>query len=205
VAQGTKDFTAFTAQDARENRARLLSRALAPEEPALVEDGRWLVTPGVRVEDTPNGWRIHLDRLPGVGARPAVAELPLPKDWRMPVGAMLSYDYRLTPLEGAKELRTDADDAGLRPLGGSFGNMAESYIRTENGNLFSTVPRLTPTENWKRYNQNAENLTLHFLGRTAPPWGFLENRPAALVFFIRPKQLPAVFEVRAPNWATWAK
>ncbi len=205
AAKDVKDFTAFSAQDAAENRARLLSRPLAPEEPALVEQGRWLVTPGVRVEDTPNGWRIHLDRQPGVGARPAVAELPLPKDWRMPVGTMLSYDYCLTPLEGAQELRSDSTDAGLRPLGGRFGDMAESYIRTENGNLFSTVPRLVPTAKWQRYNQNAENLTLHFLGRTAPPWRFLDNRPAALVFFIRPKQLPAVFEVREPSLSAWAK
>jgi len=29
-----------------------------------------------------------------------------------------------------------------------------------------------------------------------PPWRFAENRPAALVFFFRPEQLPATFEVR---------
>jgi hypothetical protein len=123
----------------------------------------------------------------------------------MPLGTMLSYDYRMIACEGAKELRSDTVDAGLRPLGGRFGDMAESYIRSENGNLFSTVPRLAPTEKWQRYNQNAENLTMHFLGRTAPPWRFLENRPAALVFFIRPKQLPAVFEVREPRLASWVR
>lgn len=205
VDRDAKNFTAFSARDAAENRSLLLNRKHASEEPALIEQGRWLVTPGVRVEDTPDGWRIHLDRLPGTAMRPAVAELPLPKNWHLPEGAMLSYDFRLVPVEGALELRTDNPDPGLRPLGGRFGDMAESYIRTERGHLFSTVPRLAPTQNWQRYNQNAENLTLHFLGRTPPPWRFSENRAAALVFFIRPKQLPAVFEVRNPHQARWVK
>jgi hypothetical protein len=204
-ARAKRDFTAFSAQDAAVNREQLLNRAHAPEEPALVEHGRWLVTPGVRVEETPDGWRILIERLPGVGARPAVAELPLPLGWTMPEGTTLSYDYRLLAGDGASELRPETPEAGLRPLGGRWGDVAESYIRTENGNLFSTVPRLMPKDKWLRYNQNAENLTMHFLGRTSPPWRFLEQKPAALVFFIRPKVLPAVFEVRAPHQASWVK
>ncbi len=199
----TRDDFTFTAGATAKNRELLLARPHAPEEPALRPDGRWLVSEGMRVEETPEGWRLHVDHFPGVGLRPAVAELPLPPGWRMPEGAVLTYDHRLTPAEGAVELRSDDPDARRRRQTGVAGAIAESYIRTANGNLFSTVPRLSPTEEWQRYNQSGETLTMLFLGRTRMPWRFADNTPAALVFFVRPTQLPAVFEVRAPHVATY--
>jgi hypothetical protein len=35
-----------------------------------------------------------------------------------------------------------------------------------------------------------------FFGRAELPWRFAENRPVSLVFFLRPSQVPAIFEVR---------
>ncbi|TAG27323.1 MAG: hypothetical protein EAZ36_06920, partial [Verrucomicrobia bacterium] len=193
------DLMKFTEADARTNRAILLARPHAPEEPRLIEQGRWLVTDGVRVDETSEGWRIHIDRFPGQGIRPAVAELPLPDTWRLPAGATLSYSYRLKTATDAVDLTPAAPDARFRHQTGLAGAVAESYIRSQQGNLFSTVPRLAPTEGWKRYNQNGENLTLLFLGRTLPPWRFHDHTPAALVFFVRPVKLPAVFEVSNPK------
>ena len=202
VARERRDFF-FPAEAGRANRARLLARAHAPEEPALNPAGRWLVSDGVRVEETTAGWRLHVERLPGVALRPAVAELPLPEGWTMPAGTVLSYDYRLVASPGAVELRADDPDPGRRRQTGRDGAIAESYIRTANGNLFSTVPRLSPKSDWRHYNQSAETFTMFFLGRTGLPWQFEKNEAAALVFFIRPTQLPAVFEVRDPQLARY--
>lgn len=151
------------------------------------------------MEETDRGWRLHVDHFPGVALRPAVAELPLPDDWSMPAGTMLSYDYRLVDGDGAVELSAASPDARLRRQTGIAGNLAESYIRTATGNLFGTVPRLSPTSDWRSYRQGAETFTMHFLGRTVPPWRFAEHRPAALVFFVRPARLPAIFEVGNPR------
>jgi hypothetical protein len=203
VARDRMDFT-FAAETAEPNRARLLTRPHAPEEPPLRPAGRWLVTEGMRVEETAWGWRLHVDHFPGVGLRPAVAELPLPQGWRLPEGTVLSYDYRLISPPGARELSPGDPDPRLRLQTGIAGSMAESYLRTANGNLFSTVPRLVPKEDWKRYNQSAETLTMLFLGRAALPWRFDQNEPVALVFFVRPAHLPAVFEVRDPHLASFS-
>ncbi|MBC8009322.1 MAG: hypothetical protein H7067_04405 [Burkholderiales bacterium] len=194
-----RDGFDFSQGAAEANRALLLARPHAPEEPTLRREGRWLVTEGMRVEETDWGWRLHVEHFPGVALRPAVAELPLPVGWSMPEGAMLSYDYRLIDGEGAVELSAASADAGLRRQTGIAGNLAESYIRTATGNLFGTTPRLSPTADWRNYRQSAETLTMHFLGRTVPPWRFSEHKPAALVFFVRPVRLPAIFEVRNPQ------
>lgn len=122
----------------------------------------------------------------------------------MAEGETLAYEYRLIDGPGVAPLRADDPDPRRRLQTGRAGAISESYIRTETGNLFSTTPRLSPTGEWKRYTQNAENLTMHFLGRTAPPWRFFEHRPAALVFFVRPDRLPAIYEVRNPLVATMA-
>lgn len=72
----------------------------------------------------------------------------------------------------------------------------EPYIRTKNGNLYQSWPRLTATENWQRYIERAGNLTMAFFGRAHLPWQFKRNEPASLVFFFRPEKLPATFEIR---------
>lgn len=74
--------------------------------------------------------------------------------------------------------------------------MMDVYFRTENGNLYQTWPRLRVSGDWTRYLESAENFTMGFFGRAELPWRFSENTPVALVFFLRPSELPAVFEVR---------
>jgi hypothetical protein len=118
---------------------------------------------------------------------------------------MLSYDYRIMPATFAlrKPLAPDAVDATKRKQTGGIGDLLESYIRTRDGKLYSTQPRLVAGLEWKRYNQPAESLTMHFLGRTTPPWRFADNEPAALVFFLRPSGLPTAFEIARPQVAKW--
>lgn len=197
-----RDF-AFPKAEASANRERLLSRPRAPEEPGLHEDGRWLVTDGVRVEETPEGWRLHIDHFPGVGVRPAVAELPLPTGWGLATGEVLAYDYRLTALADAQPLRFDDPVAQRRLQTGRVGVIAECYLRTTDGKLFSAAPRYFPNGEWRRFQQSGETFGMRFLGRTTPPWRFMDNTPAALVFFVRPDRLPAVFEVRDPRVVRW--
>ena len=72
----------------------------------------------------------------------------------------------------------------------------DPYLRTANGNLYATLPSPIATEAWQNYTARLGNLTLTFFGRAQAPWRFAENRPVALVFFFRPKQLPATFEIR---------
>ncbi|MDZ7901383.1 MAG: hypothetical protein U5L01_02050 [Rheinheimera sp.] len=49
---------------------------------------------------------------------------------------------------------------------------------------------------WGGYAEAAENFTMAFFGRAKLPWRFVENKPVALVFFLRPEKLPAVFEIK---------
>ena len=78
----------------------------------------------------------------------------------------------------------------------------EMYFRTLNGNLYGTWPRLTATGQWARYMERMGNFSMAFYGRANPPWRFEDNQPAALVFFLRPTELPATFEIR---WAQVVK
>lgn len=72
----------------------------------------------------------------------------------------------------------------------------ESYLRTRNGNLFQTWPRLQARDEWQWYNEQLANFTVAFFGRAHLPWSLAENEPAALVFFFRPNEFPAVYEIR---------
>ena len=193
-----RDF-AFPQSDAEENRTKLCARFHAAEEPTLTASGRWLVTDGVSVEETEWGWRFHIRHFPGIGLRPAVAELPLPRDWRLLAHEMLVYDYRILRDADALPLSEGAADPRLRRQTGIYSSMMESYVRGVNGNLYSTFPRLLPTGEWRRYNQSGDTFTMHFLGRTEAPWQFVEAKAASLVFFMRPDHLPAVVEIRSPR------
>lgn len=197
-----RDFR-FGLEHTAANRRLVEHRSLAPEEPALRRDGRWLVTDGVAVEEIDGGWRFHLTRFPGVGMRPAVAELPLPTGWHFESDEVFSFNYRLLDGPGAVDLRWDHPDATRRRQTGNFGMIAEPYFRTTDGKLFSAGSRLSPSLRWGRFQHGAEAFGMRFLGRTAPPWRFEENQPAALVFFLRPSRLPAVFEVQDPHLARW--
>lgn len=193
----------FDANDARHNRAWLLARPQVEEEARLVSDGRWLVTPGVTVEETPEGmWRFHVSAMPGVGMRPAVAELPLPDDWApWESGLMLSYDFRVSPASAALRTnsRSDEPDETLRSQVGALRDIVSSYLRTRTGALYSTLPRLAADPTWKRYNQPAESLTPGFPGRFAAPMRVDRERPASLAFFFRPAGLPTTYEIANPS------
>lgn len=199
---GRRDFR-FGLEETTANRRVVEQRSLAPEEPALRRDGRWLVTDGVAVEEIDGGWRFHVTRFPGVGMRPAVAELPLPARWHFEADEVFSFNFRLLDGPGAVELRWDHPDATRRRQTGNFSTIAEPYFRTTDGKLFSAGARLSPGLRWGRFQHGAEAFGMRFLGRTVPPWRFEKNQPAALVFFMRPSRLPAVFEVQDPHLARW--
>ena len=87
----------FPAAAAAAHRAQLETRPLADGEPRLTPQGRWLVSSGVTVEETPGTWRIRVDRLPAEPMRPAVAELPLPDGWESDPNTLLTFAYRIVP------------------------------------------------------------------------------------------------------------
>ncbi len=94
--QVQRQFT-HSAELSAENRLRLQQRALARDEPSLVEDGRWLVSPGVRVEETAEGWRFHVGSAAPGPLRPAMAELPLPAGWEINPEFHLAFEHRQAP------------------------------------------------------------------------------------------------------------
>ena len=87
----------FSGASAEANRALLQSRPLAVGEPALEPQGRWLVSPGVTVEETAEGWRFHVASWAPQPMRPAMAELPLPPRWRVDPDSLLTFEYRIAP------------------------------------------------------------------------------------------------------------
>ncbi len=162
---------------AEETGARLLDRWRAAEEPALEQRGRWLVSRGASAIERGTRWRFNVEALPEEPSRPAMVELPLSKDFAFTPGQLLEFSYRLTEQSAEAEAWFDV------------------YFRTESGNLYQVWPRLQASRDWRGFAEAAENFTMAFYGRAKLPWRFLENRPAALVFFLRPEKLPAVFEI----------
>jgi hypothetical protein len=173
------DFS-HVAEAAEAQRKILLTRPLAQEEPRLAPAGRWLVTEGVRVDEAGGSWRFHVDRFPDQPSRPAMAELPLPADFRLQADQLLSFAYRAEVPSGEK----------------SGGRLFEVYVRAANGNLYHVWPRLDAASAWRHYAERGGNYTMAFFGRAKNPWRFLDNTPASLVFFFRPEVLPAVYEIK---------
>jgi hypothetical protein len=161
-------------------------------EPVLQEQGRWLVTLGVRVEESGGLWRFHVEGLPAEPLRPAMVELPLPVGFKIEPETMVLLErrYALGTSKSGVEGRRQKPNEGIART------MMDVYFRTENGNLFQTWPRLPVTGEWASYAENTENFTMGFFGRAAMPWRLSENRPVSLVFFLRAADLPMVFEVK---------
>jgi hypothetical protein len=160
---------------------RLLGRWRAGEEPALQREGRWLISKGVTVvKGAGRTWTFRVDALPEEPARPAMVELPLPEDFVFAPGMLMEFSHRLA--EGSVESEAWFD----------------VYFRTENGNLYQVWPRSRAGREWHGYAEAAENFTMAFYGRAALPWRFAENKPVALVFFLRPERLPTIFEIQDP-------
>jgi hypothetical protein len=200
-----REVFAFGREEAEAARERLLARPLATGEPSVKAKGRWLVSDGIEVEETEDGWLFHLEKFPpDVPVRPMVAELPLPASFRFGPGEVFLMDYRQVVPDGAGPvmLRADDPDRRMRPVTGEFGDMMDVYFRTENGNLFSTSYRLNVKPEWQRYFVTGSGLTMAFWGRAELPWRFAENRPVSLVFFLRPGSLPLAFEVKHPAIGT---
>lgn len=211
-----RDF-AFPEGDAVESARRLLRRPLAEGEPTLRAQGRWLLTEGVRVEETASLWRFHIDHYPSEPLRPAMAELPLPAGFTFQGADMLMLNYREETLVARSMSLGNEPDARDQILGaesgvtdtryrtrtGTLPSMLEVLWRTENGSLFGVWPRALPSERWQSYANPATNFTMFFFGRAELPWRFADNQPAALVFHFRPKEIPAVIEVTKPEVVRW--
>lgn len=191
----------FTGHASESRQTALATRPLASGEPGLHPHGRWLASEGVRVEESADGvWRFHIDYLPAEPLRPAMVELALPDDFAFPSASFLRLQRRKVAPAEASDVFTAPLPAPTpdqaKPRAGKAGDMMDVYFRTENGNLFQTWPRLRVTPEWTQYLESADNFTMAFFGRAAPPWRFSENKPASLVFFLRPSALPATFEVQ---------
>lgn len=164
------------------NRQKLAARTLAGEEVPSFEQGRWRVTAGVSVAETPGGdWRFEIAAFPNGRPRPCVAELPLADGFAFPDGGMLRLLFRL------------AEPAGTTLANARY---CEVYFRTANGNLYEVWPRLRAFEAWSEYTEVKENFTMGFYSRANLPWRFAENRPVALVIWLRPATAPAVYEIK---------
>lgn len=74
----------------------LIERPLASEELPMRQQGRWLATEGVTVEETTDGWRFIIHRNPSAPSRARAVELPLPPDWQAPIDGLLNFEYRMT-------------------------------------------------------------------------------------------------------------
>ncbi len=85
-----------------------------------------------------------------------------------------------------------APSSALRPPASSF----EVYVRTRNGNLYQTWPRLEARDAWQWYVEPLANFTPAFFGRAYLPTALTANQPAALVFFFRPEKYPVIYRVR---------
>jgi hypothetical protein len=188
----------FSEGSNRVRAAALLRRPLAVGEPALQAQGRWLVTPGVRVEEGGGGlWRFHVDYLPAEALRPAMVELPLPEGFKIEPETMLVLERRKVAVAGgAVAVGAGVAEGQRQPRVGKLGSMMDVYFRTENGNLYQTWPRLRVEGEWASYAENLENFTMGFFGRAVLPWRLRENQPASLVFFLRVGEVPTVFEVK---------
>jgi hypothetical protein len=169
---------------AAENRGLLLSRKLATDEPPLFSHGRWLVSKGVDIVEDTSGWHFLVTSYPNEPLRPAMAELPLPANFAFPTNTMLRFDYRTPGTDSCERF--------------------DVYFRTTNGNLYTIWPPLVASSTWQICTQNQESFTMAFWGRANLPWRFSDNKPAALVFFFRPKRLPTTYDVKDVGIVRWA-
>ena len=168
------------------NRRALEAVPRVREEPPRLATGPGYGTPGVKIEALPDGWRITVERNEpdpkgGYGdLYPWFAEIPWPDGQAFPAGAMLSFLY-------------------ASPNAGSSGAGFDFRIRTANGDLFGVMPPIVAHTYVLTYQQARGNFTPVYYGRMNLPWRFRDNRPVALVFQLRPRHLPAVYEIRSPR------
>ncbi len=76
------------------------------------------------------------------------------------------------------------------------GSVFEAYLRTDNGNLYQTWPRLQAREYWQWYFESFANFTPGFFGRSHLPNSLQQSKPTALVYFFRPEHYPTTYLIR---------
>jgi len=182
------DFNFSSAQNYKQ-RLDLIAQPLAEEEPALEQDGRWLVSKGVHVEDWIGRWEFEIRDLPKTSLRPARAELPLPSKFLIPPDCLMRFDQRC---ESAGSVPTRY--AGLSA---TDGGIMQIQFRTAGGNLYEVWPRRSVAVSWRTYEESADNFTMSLFGRANLPWKFRDSQPVALVFTFWPRSLPTVVAVKA--------
>ncbi|TSJ78947.1 hypothetical protein [Rariglobus hedericola] len=107
----------------------------------------------------------------------------------------VTADGRRT-MNGVSNKPVRIDPMRFKPLSGVHGDAMGVYFRTANGNLYFAGGRLPLTAEWGTYTRPSQDFTMGFFGRAALPWRFSDNTPVSLFIYLRPSQLPAVFEIR---------
>ncbi|MCF3650974.1 hypothetical protein [Synoicihabitans lomoniglobus] len=222
----------FSAADNAKSRADQLARPLADGEAQLTQHPtakRWLTTPGVNIEETPNSWLITVNDLPSESLRPAEIELPFPADLRLAQNAALSFKYRLV-LPRQTSMSAEVPQGGTKlepsplPASATAENRIEEFdinFRDADGTLWTVIPRLHAKAKSQNYLEAAPNFTPMFFSRASrvirgsldkggsPPdtdatSTSSSNRLAtidirSLVIMVRPRTLPTVIEIENPN------
>lgn len=171
----------FTETENGRARQRELRRIPAREEPAFASHGRWLVTEGTTVEESPEGWRITVTRLPALPAnRRAIVELPLPRGVTPAAGSWLKFAYRV---EGG---------------GGRCG--IDVHWRTDAGALFGAVPLFIANGTPADFVRPLDDFSQSFFGRVARDWRVERQSFRTLVLALRPfGELPMTVVIRDPR------
>ena len=138
-------------------------------------------------------WKFSYTQLPDEPLRPAMAELPLPDTFFLTPQDILSFYHRVILPQGATTY----------PNPKYIGAYFDVYIRTENGNLYTTQPSTWSSANIRPYTQFCSSFTMGFYGRAKLPWPFFENKPISLVFYFRSRVLPTSYEIIAPELIQW--
>lgn len=139
---------------------------------------------------------VMLEQRLGAVAGQMKAEDGGPEGRRTDEEATMAVDGQGRALRSLGGAGRPADAARMRSRAGMAGDRLDVCFRTENGNLYQTWPRLRAGGEWTTYRGAADDFTMAFFGRAHLPWRLSENKPASLVFRLRPSQIPAVFEVR---------
>jgi hypothetical protein len=184
------------------SRQSLRLRAFAHDEPTEETRGRWSITKGVKVLEHDGVWDFSVIGYPDEPLRPAIAELALPDDFRLPDYSLLELEYRLAA-RNSTQIAISGEPRSPVGIASLDREMMGIYWRTANGNLYTVWQPLVCGPSWLRYAQMKESFTGAFYGRANLPWRFNANRPVALVFTFKPNFLPAVFQVRKPSIVTY--
>ncbi len=139
--------------------------------------------------------KIHLTDSTHFGPQIAKARFvvrELTKEERHIAGAVLPPSFNPVAQEPGPPPATPPQVSGLTPQVSPF----EVYLRTSNGNLYQTWPRLQAQNVWQWYVEPFASFTPAFFGRAHLPAPLAANEPVALVFFFRPSAYPTAYFIR---------